>query len=105
MKISIDGIEIVINENFGSASIQSRQDYADGPIYVDLYISDLAIDHKAFQILDAAFRTAERINVKFLSEGCYGFSRDLNMMVRSQDIAWDGTKDIPTAFFKLECAK
>ena len=102
MKISINEVEIIANKDYSGATIQSRQDFDNGPVYVDLYISDLAIDHKAFQILDASFRNVESVNVKFFDNG---FDRDLNMKVRSQDIAFDGTKDIPTAFFKLESAR
>ena len=102
MKISINGIEIVKNKDFASASIRSSQDYMTGPTYIDLTIYGLPIDVKAFTILDTAFRNAERINVKFLSEGCYGFSRDLNMMVRSEDIVCHGYSDIPSSSFNLE---
>jgi len=102
MKISIDGTEIVINKDYSRASIQSSQDWEHSPICVNLYIFDLAIDHKAFGILDASFRNCETVNVKFLDNG---FDRDLNMMVRSQDVILDGWKDIPTAYFNLECEK
>ena len=102
MKISINEVEIIANKDYSGATIQSSQDYDVGPVYVSLFINDLAIDHKAFQILYASFRNVESVNVKFFDNG---FDRDLNMKVRSQDIAFDGTKDIPTAFFKLESAR
>jgi len=99
MKISINGIEIVINKDFASASIRSDQDWEYKPICVNLFIHDLTIDHKVFGILDASFRNCETVNVKFLDNG---FDRDLNMMVRSQDVVLDGWKDIPTSSFNLE---
>ena len=99
MKISINGIEIAINKDYESASIRSGQDFANGPIYVSLYISGLVIDHKVFQILDAAFKNSEPIAVKFLDNG---FDRDLNMMVRSQDVTLDVWKDIPTSYIVME---
>ena len=99
MKISINEVEIVVNKDYGGASIRSSQDYSGGPIYVSLYIYDLAINHKAFQILDASFRNFETVNVKFFDNG---FDRDLNMVVRSMDVVLDGWKDIPTASFNLE---
>ena len=98
MKISINEVKIVVNKDYSSASIRSSQDYPVGPVYVSLFINDLTIDHKAFQILDASFRNCETVNVKFFD----GYDRSLNMMVRSQDVVLDGWKDIPTASFNLE---
>ena len=98
MKISINEVKIVVNKDYRGASIRSSQDYPVGPVYVSLFINDLAIDHKAFQILDASFRNCETVNVKFFD----GYDRSLNMMVRSQDVVLDGWKDIPTASFNLE---
>ena len=100
MKISINEVEIAVNKDYGGASIRSSQDHEYSPVYVSLFINDLAIDHKAFQILDASFRNWETVNVKFFDNG---FDRDLNMVVRSQDVVLDGWKDIPTASFHLEC--
>ena len=99
MKISINGIEIVKVKDYSGASIRGSQDWDHGPIYVDLHIYDLVIDHKAFEILDAAFRNGESVNVKLLDNG---FDRDLNMMVRSQDVTLDGWKDIPTSYIVME---
>ena len=102
MKISINGIEIVKNEDYGSASIRGSQDHNFGATYVDLTIHDLSINIEAFTILDAAFRNCEIVNVKFLSEGTYGFNRDLNMVVRSEDISCDRFSDTITSSFNLE---
>ena len=101
MKISINGIEIVKNKDFASASIRSSQDYMTGPTYMDLTIHDLSTDIEAFMILDAAFKNCENVNVKLLG-GINGYNRDLNMMVRSEDIVLDRFSDIPTSSFNLE---
>ena len=103
MKISINGIEIIKNKDYSGASIRGSQDHEFGVTYVDLTIHDLTIDHKAFQILDASFRNCETVNVKILSEGAYEFDRDLNMAVRSEDVAINSFSDIPTSSFNLEC--
>jgi len=102
MKISINGVEIIKDKDYSGASIRGSQDWDDGPIYVDLRICDLVIDHKAFEILDAAFRNGESVNVKLLDNG---FDRDLNMFVRGEDIVVERFSDNPTSFFNLECHK
>ena len=98
MKISINETKIIVNKDYGGASIRSSQDYSGGPVYVSLFINDLTIDHKAFQILDASFKNCETVNVKFFD----GYDRSLNMVVRSQDVVLDAWNDIPTASFNLE---
>ena len=98
MKISINETEIVVNKDYSGATIRGSQDY--GFIYVDLHIYDLVIDHKAFEILDAAFRNGESVNVKLLDNG---FDRDLNMFVRGEDIVVERFSDNPTSSFDLEC--
>jgi len=105
MKISINGIEIVKNKDYGSASIQGNQDHKFGPTFVDLTIFDLSTTIEAFGILDAAFRNTGKVNVKFLSEGDHGFNRDLNMVVRSEDIVLDRFSDTPTSSFQLEATE
>ena len=103
MKISINGIEIVKNKDFSGASILGSQDHKFGSTFVNLTIFDLSIDIEAFYALDAAFRMCETVNVEFLSEGDYGFRRNLNMLVRSEDIVLDRFSDTPTSSFDLEC--
>ena len=100
MKISINETEIIKNKDYSGATIRGSQDWDHGPIYVDLHIYDLVIDHKAFEILDAAFRNGGSVNVKLLDNG---FNRDLNMFVRGEDIVVDRFSDNPTSFFNLEC--
>jgi len=102
MKISINETEIIKNKDFGSVSVQGSQDYRTGTASIDLTIHNLSTDIEAFDILDSAFRSCQRVNVKFLSEGDYGFIRDLNMVVRSEDIVLDRFSDTPTASFNLE---
>ena len=100
MKISINDTEIVKEKDYSWALIQGSQDHEFGPTYVNLRIFDLMISHKVFEILDAAFRNCESVNVKLLD---HEFIRDINMMVRSEDIVLDRFSDTPMSSFNLEC--
>ena len=99
MKISINGIEIIKNKDYSGASIRGSQDHEFEITYFDLTIYDLMINHKAFEILDLAFRNFKSVNVKFLDSG---FDCDINMIVRSEDIVLDRFSDTPGSSFRLE---